>query len=601
MESQTPVDVDDAAHNPANDPADDEVIAMLAGHPLTEPLGDDERRTLSSLAEVLVLEPGDVLVHQDDPGEAAYLVVAGRFEALVNGVPVGVVGRGETVGEMALITGEPRSATIVARRSSRVVRIDADDFAGVLASSPETYRRLNALLVDRLRGALDGRPSWVGRSTVVGIVATDDTRAKPFARRLADAVTGQGGRVAVVDADSTDDRGPALYDLETTADVVLIVAGIDDLARRSGTFDRTLLVVDADEAVPDLGPARATDLVLIHPEHVDQPRRTARWLDALAPDQHHHVRAESNRELGRVARRILHRERVLVLGGGGARGLAHLGTYQALIESEVDFDAVVGVSAGAIFGAAMALDWSPEKCLERSESMLIEGGRLVDFTAPMVALASGRQITERLQSGYGRSLDVEDAWRPLTCLSADLVTLSAHYHRRGPLWQAIRSSASVPGVFPPVPLGDAVLVDGGIIDNLPVARARTLYPGALIISSDVGRRSEPLHVDLPTGGFVGGWQTIWDRLAKQKDTPTMIKLLFRLTALGGGATETVTGDVHMEHVNDQIGLFDFAGGRPAIRAGYRLAMDVLADTDRLATPARGTIIDLTGDDVSIEP
>lgn len=589
-----------------------EIVAMLAAHPLTEPLDEESRLALSTVAEVVDLDPGDILVQQDDPGDAAYLLIAGRLVAMVGGREVGAVSRGETVGEMALITGEPRSATIVARRSSRALRIGAEEFAGVVASHPEILRRLTALLVERLRGTLLGRPSWVGHSTVVGVAAVDPGRARAFSRRLELSLLAQGGRVALVDGGRGPGAGPDLYDLETTSDVVVVVTTLDAVIGETRSFDRTLLVATAGDPVPDLTPGVITDLVLVHPRHVELPSGTARWLDALRPRHHHHVRAGTaetaeqervaqgaggqarpagggpDRTVDRVARRLLHRERVLVLGGGGARGLAHLGTYRALNESGIDVDAVVGVSAGAMLGAGMAMDWSSDRVVEWAEKMLIEGGRIIDFTVPMVALSSGRRMTEGLRRGFGDHVDLEDLWRPLTTVSADLATLSVRIDDRGPLWRAVRASASVPGVFPPMVVDDAVLVDGGVVDNLPVARARRLHPGATIISSDVGRRHEPLNVDLPAGGVVGGWRTTWEKVGRRRETPSLVTLLYRLTALGGGAIQSTEGDVHIEHVLDGIGLFDFASGRPAIASGYERTMSVLAESDRLQ-PAPGPL------------
>ncbi len=596
-----------------------EIESMLAAHPLTEPLDPADRRTLSALVRVIDLESGEVLVHQGDVGDAAYLVVAGRMVATVDGRDMGVIGRGETVGEMALITDEARSATITARRWTRTLRLGAEDFAGVVAGHPEVHRRLNALLVERLRGTLIGRPAWVGHATVVGLAAVDSAAVVNFARRLERALAGQGGRVATIDlghATHTDtptdprtrtdsathtatathvgpgDRsavddamGHHIYELETHNDVVLVVTSIDRLVGPGQRFDRTLLLVDADGPIPPLPAGRLDDLVLQQPGHVELPTGTSRWLDALAPTRHHHVRrdpvpgADGDVEVDRLARRLLHRERVLVLGGGGARGLAHVGTYQALVASGIDFDAIVGVSAGAMFGAGMAMDWSPARSVEWSERTLIEGGRIIDFTVPMVALSSGRRLTEGLRDSLGEQVELEDLWRPLTCVSADLTSLTVRLDQRGPLWMAVRASVSVPGVFPPLLVGDAVLVDGGVIDNLPVDRARQLHPGATIISSDVGRRHEPLNVDLPAGGIVGGWQTTWDRVGRRRDTTSMVKLLYRLTALGGGATSQSRGEVHIEHVLDGIGLFDFGSARPAIDAGYERTMAVLARSD----------------------
>ena len=167
---------------------------------------------------------------------------------------------------------------------------------------------------------------------------------------------------------------------------------------------------------------------------------------------------------------------------------------------------------------------------------------------PLVALSSGRRITEAIQEGYGSAVNLEDLWRPMTCVSADLSTLSVRQHERGRLWRALRASVAVPGVFPPLVEDDAILVDGGVVDNLPVARARSLYPGATIISSEVGRRNEALRVDMPGDGIVGGWRSTWDRVGRRRQTPSIVSLLYRLTALGGGATELVEERALAPHI-----------------------------------------------------
>ncbi len=559
-----------------------EVARLLASHPLTEPLSDEVRNGVASVAALIELGPGDVLVNQGEPGDAAFLVVAGRLVATVDGSEMGFVGRGETVGEMSLITGEPRSATITAARPSRVVRIGAEEFATVLAAHPETYRSLTAQLVNRLERTLSGRPSWVGHATVVGVAGADRELVTEMAGRLVASLDDHGSQAVAVDTEPGAHGGADLVTLEAENDVVVAITTASDLTGRTHGYDRTLLVARADDAVAPIPAGRVDDLLLVQPSSIDVPTGTARWLDAIGPATHHHVREDSPSDIGRVARRLLRRERVLVLGGGGARGLAHLGTYQALTEAGLDIDAVVGVSAGAVFGACVALDWSPEQAIDRSASMLIDAGSLVDFTIPMVALSSGRRVTDVIRDGFGMQVDLADLWRPMTCISADLTTLSMRLHQRGLLWRAVRASVAVPGVFPPLLEDDAVLVDGGLVDNLPVTRARQLHPGATIISSDVGRRNEELTVDLPPDGIVGGWQTTWRRARRRKHTPSLVKLLYRLTALGGGATESEEGDIHIRHELDGLGMFDFGGARPAITDGYELTKKVLADSDHFA-------------------
>lgn len=560
-----------------------EVEALLAAHPLTAALPTSVRLSLARVATVLDLDPGQLLVEEGGVADAAFLVVAGRLSATVAGTPVGLIGRGETVGEMALITGRPRSATVRAKRRSVVIRIGAADFDSVLAGHPEAHRALTGQLVSRLEGALQGHRHRRPHAVVVAIAgAAHSTDAAVVGDRLAATLRTDGLRVVSTAAADLDDLGR----LEAEHDIVVVGSTGDDLVENAHNYDKTILVVRADRPPASVSLAGITDLVLVHPDHTRVPAGTRRWLDSPQLPQpsmftHHHLRLGSAADIGRLARRLLGRERVLVLGGGGARGLAHLGVHRALVEAGVDVDAIVGVSAGALFAACMGLDWTPDEAVERSTSILIDAGSLVDFTAPIVALSSGRRITDAIQAGFGADVDLEDLWRPLTCISADLTTLTAHLHRRGRLWRALRATVAVPGVFPPLIEDDAVLVDGGVVDNLPVVRARRLYPGATIISSDVGRRNEVMTVDLPPDGVVSGWRSLWHRVGRRRQTPTLVKLLYRLTALGGGATEPFEGDVHIRHELEGVGMFDFARARPAIDAGYQQSKLVLQAADSL--------------------
>lgn len=564
---------------------DVDIVSFLEQHPLSEVLPAEVRRALAEPAEVQSLAAGEVLVEQGGPGDAGYLVVSGRLRVTVDGVLIGTIGPGETVGEMALLTGEPRSATVQARRPTTVIRIDADSFLRVLAEHPQTHRALSRVLVERLDRTLTGRTMIPAFATIVAVAGPDDDQIDGLLERMAAIIGSMGVKVGRSPRIVGEDLS-ALPALEAENDVVLVASSLAGLAANHAWYDRLVVVIDgpgatvtAANTAPPPVPAEATDIVVVHGDDVRLPTGTRRLLGDRLDIDHHHVRRTSERDLARLARRLLGRERVLVLGGGGARGLAHLGTYQALAESGIDIDAVVGVSAGAIFGAPVALDWSPDEAARRTSAGLTSAGRLIDYTVPMVALSSGRRITEGLQTTFGLDVDLEDLWCPLTALSADLTTLSLRLQQRGRLWRALRASVAVPGVFPPLVDGDAVLVDGGTVDNLPVGPARRLYPGATIISSDVGRRIDSMTFDLPDGGIVGGWTSLWHRVGRRRRTTNVLGLLYRLTALGGGATDPEVGDIHIEHEVTGIGMFDFARSRHAVEAGYRATMARLESVD----------------------
>lgn len=93
---------------------------------------------------------------------------------------------------------------------------------------------------------------------------------------------------------------------------------------------------------------------------------------------------------------------------------------------------------------------------------------MVPVTLPLVSYSSGRKVTRQLREEPAFATTIEDLWRPFFCISASLRGVREVVHERGPVWRAVRSSISIPGIFPPVHDGDDLLVDGGVMNNLPV-------------------------------------------------------------------------------------------------------------------------------------
>jgi NTE family protein len=145
---------------------------------------------------------------------------------------------------------------------------------------------------------------------------------------------------------------------------------------------------------------------------------------------------------------------------------------------------------------------------------------------------------------------------------------------------------AIPGVFPPMSEPEGLLVDGGLVDNLPVARLRAHHPTATVIASDVGRRVEFPSDGFPPDGVVSGWQAwrLRRRFRAERRIPGVVRLLARLTALGGAGVAVERGDVHIEHELPTVSMFDFAKGGVAIEAGYRRASEVLGALDASVLP-----------------
>ncbi len=156
----------------------------------------------------------------------------------------------------------------------------------------------------------------------------------------------------------------------------------------------------------------------------------------------------------------------IALGGGGARGYAHLGVLEALREKGIEPDIISGVSAGAIAGAFIASGKSPREAFE-----IIKEYRFTDFTKfriPRNGLLSLEKLKARLKQEIEQE-NIQDLKIPLVIAVSNILKGKVEYLDSGPLADIVEASASIPVLFSPVQLEGGLYCDGGLFDNLPVA------------------------------------------------------------------------------------------------------------------------------------
>lgn len=172
----------------------------------------------------------------------------------------------------------------------------------------------------------------------------------------------------------------------------------------------------------------------------------------------------------------------LVLGGGAARGMAHLGVLRVLIRERVPVDLVVGTSIGGLIGAVFALG-TPQ---EESEAMArsITWRALADPTLPTLGLNAGSRLEEVIRQAV-RNQSFADARIPLAVVATDIERGEEVIFQSGDLVMALRASCSLPGIFAPVRWDGRLLVDGGLKQTVPVSIARRLG-ATMVVAVDVG-------------------------------------------------------------------------------------------------------------------
>ncbi len=171
----------------------------------------------------------------------------------------------------------------------------------------------------------------------------------------------------------------------------------------------------------------------------------------------------------------------LVLGGGAARGVAHVGVLKVLVENKIPIHCIAGTSSGAIFGALFSGGMNPydmEKLVHRTD-----WPKLASFKFSLAGPVSGEGIEKLITGGIGNK-KIEDLRIPLSIVATDIKTGDRVVIKNGSAAKAVHASSSIPGILSPVQFQGRLLADGMIVDNVPVEAAREM--GAdFIIAVDV--------------------------------------------------------------------------------------------------------------------
>jgi NTE family protein len=457
--------------------------------PLFAGLEPDLRAEVAARAATIELPAGEWLFRQGDAADRMYVVLAGRLEVVRESpepVVLRVASSGDAVGELALVTDSVRSASVRARRDSRLLSVSREQFSALLEREPSFAQALIRTLGTLLQESRSLEPEPTPLPTTIAVLPAF---AGPSTAGLAAALAAQLGPGTAVLSEPTEAPGGQLDRAERENERVLLVSGEPAGAGVWADFclrqaDRILLVaVGAPRAGVDPPRASGRREVLLVGDA--RPGWLAGWLDALEAPGGRRVGPPSDwgARLRPLARSLTGRSTALVLSGGGARGLAHIGVIDALLEAGIEIDRVAGSSMGALIGSQFAMGLDPDAIRANCEAELIERNPLGDYTLPLVSLVRGTRAKAMVERLFGEQL-VEELPREFLCVSCDLVTSELVLHRRGRLFEAVGASFCLPAIGPPVMLEDKMLVDGGVLNNLPVEPLAASGEG-VVIASDV--------------------------------------------------------------------------------------------------------------------
>ena len=302
----------------------------------------------------------------------------------------------------------------------------------------------------------------------------------------------------------------------------------------------------------------------------------------------------------RLARRLCGKSVGLVLGGGGARGIAHVGVIKALEEAGIPIDVIGGTSIGAFIGALYARDADVVPMYGRAKKFAGRMGSMwrfaLDLTYPSVSYTTGHEFNRGIFKAFGDS-QIEDFWLEFYCNTTNISKSRSEFHSSGYVWRYVRASMSLAGLLPPLCDDGNMLLDGGYLDNLTVAHMKSL--GAdVIFAIDVGSLDD--QTPQAYGDTLSGFWAFFNRWNPFSATPnplTLAEIQARLAYVSSvdnlERAKTTPGCLYMRPPIDQYGTLEFSKFDEIYEVGYAFGKKFL---ERLKTEGNLPVPEETTED-----
>jgi predicted acylesterase/phospholipase RssA/CRP-like cAMP-binding protein len=523
-----------------------DLVRTLGAVPLLHELPASTLAALAAGGRAIEVPARTVLFEIDAPADGMYVVLSGRLTVSdADGTALRVVGPGAAIGELALLTGRPRSARVTTSRDSLLHFVPRDLFLSVLSEHAPAAVALATALASELSSP--PAPRRALRSVgLLGVVSWDpagDLAGEQLTAALPHATT-------VRETADPGDWAELVDRAEAACGDVLLMS---PQAASSAWAEFCRRTADEALSVGATAPPYDIDESSVLAAVTEPATPWPEW--AASARQARRARLISGTDaVGELARRLAGCAPGIVLSGGGARGLAHVGVLQALEERGRRPLRWAGCSMGAFVAALGASGLTATEIEQVCRAELVERRPFRDLALrPRHGLIRAERGREMLTRTFG-SLRIEDLPQPFLCVSADLATGELVVHREGSVAVAVGASMSIPGIAPPVRHGDRWLVDGGVLDNLPVDVLQAGGEGP-VLAVDVMRTGEAL------AGAV--MPSLRETLGQALTIAGRRRVVDNRAAADFVLTPRLTG----------VRMFDFARMDEAVRAGREAVED----------------------------
>lgn len=484
-------------------------------------LQDNELHSLAALTSITRLKTKEILFYRGEQSHDAYVVISGKLSASTcdqenPGEIIGFIMPGEIVGEMSLLTETLRSLTITATSETLLLKIAHKDFQIYCQNNPKIAFHLLRIIVKRTQGVIKHIDKSKRRQFIGLLSANNSVNLNHLLEKLIHHFH-SSSKLLILTDEKIQEWGKNLNEkflwLKQKYEYIIYPIHLENNSFVIETLnkyaEKILLIANGNQPAYVSHHAKSiiknykghskTELILQYENKTFNPIHTEKWLEQENFFRHHHICIDNASDIQRLGRFITGSAIGLVLGGGGTKGWAHIGALKALTDSKIPIDAICGTSVGSVAGGCYLTTHNfnelTSKYLKLQDAAL-KSLSLRELTLPLVSLFSGKSAT--LATRKSLDFKMENLRIPLLCVSCNISQKKEFIHKKGYLGDAIRASASLPGLVPPFVIDNHLHVDGGVVNNLPVdVMSEYLENSGIIIAVSLTSESEKKSFSFP--------------------------------------------------------------------------------------------------------
>ncbi len=456
---------------------------------------------------------GELICHEGEEGNSLFIIQSGAAQVVVGPLTearsslasssLARLRRGDVVGEMSLLTGEPRSASVVASMPTTVLELTHETFAIFVAKYPAIVTNLTRILSRRLAHTNTWQSALQHQHEAIALLI--DQHSHRFVQDiLAATQSASPHNIGILNLTLSpaeeqhereipiEERLALLDDLLITYTTVIVVVNSDtrDVQLLLRQMDRIVAVIQKSSAASvaaNLGEvAEQIDVVLLSEEQQSTPQAIEGMQIIRTCNLH-----QPGKDIAWLGRHLSRTKLGLAFGAGGAKGYAHIAVLYALEQAGYTVDYVAGSSIGAMVGCWLAMGKRAGEVETTMRSAFTPENVAATFKLSLTGMSTGYTVMQQICRETTGNGSFADLLIPLVVMTVDLNTRQSVPITEGALWEALMAGIALPGMFPPYQRAEYRLVDGLTLIPVPVNAVRDAGADIIVSVNLISREISP--------------------------------------------------------------------------------------------------------------